>query len=153
MKKIRTLTQEEHYNVCPCCGKEVSLFRDDDGDYCFGCLDCLDTSVSTFFLQCPAPNDADLYRPLWNLKALNVPYSQTVLDQIGLKDGDYVVSDTDDNYIVFHGDMRSMMRFFETELKDKKQKKVFEVFQNEGGRLVNLGRSLLFEIVWRYSAE
>ena len=80
-------------------------------------------------------------------------YSQRVLDQIGLKDGDYVVSDTDDNYIVFHGDMRSMMHFLETELKDKKQQKVFEVFQNERGKLINLGRSLLFEIVWRHSTN
>ena len=111
MKKIRTLTEENRYNACPCCGKEVSLFLDDDGDYCFGCMDCLDANVSTFFLQCPTPNEMALYRPLWNLQALNTMSSQRVLDQIGLKDGDYVVSDTDDNYIVFHGDMRSMMHF------------------------------------------
>ena len=152
MKEIKKLTRVEKYNCCPCCGKEVSLFLDDDGDYCFGCMDCLDTNVSTFFLQCPTPDEMEIYRPIWNIQALGDTYSQKVLEQLGIQNGDYLVSDTRDNYIVFAGNAEEMIQFVFAKAQSESEA-ILDVWQILCGKLFNLGRSILFEITWKHPIE
>ena len=149
MKELKKFTRVEKYNACPRCGGEVSLYVDDDGDYRIGCPECNGANVGPFFSHYPTQYELELCRPIWNIQALGDTYSQKVLDQLGIQNGDYVVSDTRDNYIVFAGNAEEMIRFVFEELQSEREL-VFDIHQHLDGKLFALGKSYLLEIAWRH---
>ena len=149
MKKIQTLTKTKKYNVCPHCGHEISLYMDDDGDYRVGCMECNDNNIGTFFSYFPTPDEIELCRPVWNIQALGGTYSQRVLEQMEIQNGDYIVSDTEDNYIVFVGNAEEMIQFVFAKTQSESEA-ILDVWQILCGKLYNLGRSLLLETAWKH---
>ena len=145
----RKLGRDERYNACPKCGNEVYIYVDEDGDYCVGCVHCDAMNTSTYLLYDPNKSDIDTCRWCWNIWAIGTSYIPEALTKLNVHEGDYVVTDESDGFIIFAGAQNAMFDFFETKTREN-DLNVYAIYNVYNGRLTEIGLSTLVDLTKKH---
>ena len=149
---IRKLGQDERYNLCPQCGREVYLYMDEDGDYWMGCTECGERSICYDHNFASGQNEVDFNRLSWNLWAPNGVYYPETLEKMSAKQGDYIVTNAIDGFIEFAGRLDEMYDFLEIQ-KNLNDQALYMIYTIINGRLINHGTSHLIDLTIRHYKE
>ena len=148
----KMLGKDERYNACPKCGSYPCLYVDESGEYCVGCIECEEHSISTYLLHVPENFEEDMARACWNLWATGGAYSFESLNEVPVHRGDYVVASKLDGFIEFVGCASEMFNFLSVQKALNKQA-VYTIYTILNGRMVNLGLSLLVDLTIKHCKE
>ena len=146
---IKKLGTDERCNVCPQCGNEVYLYVDEHGEYYVGCVGYDADNTTEYRTYVPNKDELDICRILWNTMTLGDTYSLTALNELKVQNGEYVVTDATDGFIVFAGNKESMFDFLTQKSKTDPQG-IYVVYNVLCGRLFNIGISTLVDLVLKH---
>ena len=149
-QNVRKLGVAERYNACPYCGGEVYIYVDDQGEYCVGCVNFDENNTSTYLTYFPEKDEIDTCRKCWNTWATGTAYSSRALDRLNVHDGDYILTDESDGFIVFAGGAGRMFDFLRTKYR-LIDPEIYVIHYVQNCRLYNIGTSSLVELVWEYT--
>ena len=147
--KIKTLSREEHYNVCPRCGKEPSLFYKENS-YHIGCVDCETGHIDTYMHELPDAANMELLKKMWNISCYSDEYSRSALDVLGIRNEDIIVTAIDDGFIVFSGDPESAFKFLFEKLQESNNRPAYSIKTNIDSRFYDCGNSILVWLTMEY---
>ena len=100
MAKINYITRHPNYNICPRCGHPAYAFLMDN-KYCVGCIHCgLQNGLKTLVEGEVTEQYATQMRKAWNMKCLEAEYSMEAMEELGVRNGDYVLADNVDSEII-----------------------------------------------------
>ena len=81
------------YNICPYCGRAPYETMDGYDTYRVGCAFCGLTRGVMTFLDNPINEEVkEATRKEWNRKCLHSSYTDTALERMGAKEGDFVIT-------------------------------------------------------------
>ena len=150
---IKKLGTDERCNVCPQCGNEVCLFINAEGEYCIGCANCEDHNFSTYLTHNLNEYEMDLFKKCWNVWATGNIYSPGVLENLNVRNGDYIATSSTDSYIDFFGKENDMFAFL-TEKSKLDKCAVYSIYCVLEGKLYNIGISTLVDLALKnYKVE
>lgn len=149
---IRKLGQDERYNLCPQCGREVYLYMDEDGYYWMGCTECGERSICYDHNFASGQNEVDFNRLSWNLWATSGVYFPGALEKIPVQQDEYVITDTSDGFIEFAGKRNEMFEFLEAREKLNDQA-LYMIYTVLNGSLISIGTSHLVELTLKHYQE
>ena len=145
----RKLGTNERYNSCPKCGHEVYIYVDEDGDYCVGCVYCDAMNTNTYLLYDPQKSDVDTCRLCWNVWATGAAYTPEALKKLNVFEGEFVVTDSSDGFIVCAGNSKTMFEFLASKSTENPQN-LYVIHSVRNGRLINIGLSALVALTLKH---
>ena len=147
---VRKLGKDERYNTCPRCGCEASLYFDDQkGEYCIECVNCESDNTMSYCTYVPSLDDLDIARVCWNFEALGDRYSPNVLKELKAQNGEYLVADASDGFIVFAGNQEGLYDFLTRKSKTGDHK-MYSLHNVQNGKLYNIGLSILVDLTLKH---
>ena len=139
----------ERYNACPRCGSEVYLYVDEEGEYCVGCVHCEEHNTSTYLTFVPGKDEIDTCRMCWNTWTTSSVHSPNALDKLKVRNGEYILTDASDGFIVFSGGKNEMFNFLKENF-DAGNTELYIIHNVQNGRMYNIGLSHLVELVLKH---
>ena len=146
---VRKFGKDDRYNTCPRCGREVYLYVDEQGEYNVGCVNCDADNTAEYRTYVPNEDELDICRILWNTTELGKIYSPAALNEMNVQNGEYVVTNVTDGFIVFAGDQDALFDFLSEKSRMDKQR-MYVIRSVLNGKLVNIGISLLVDLALKH---
>ena len=106
----RVLGQEQRYNPCMDCGGELRIEVDGYNEYGLRCVSC-GTCIGVDIVPIPGQDPVEVCRHQYNKNVLEEMYTNASLARLGLENGDYIVTEVSDDFIVYVGNGRGMIDF------------------------------------------
>ena len=130
------LGAKERYNPCMQCGGDLVLRVDDYNEYYLQCTRC-ETGIGTDIVPIPGHDPVEVCRYPYNKNTLSEMFSNASLARLGVENGDYIVTEVSDDFIVFVGDGRNMLYFLAAE--DNASDYRFNIYRLKGHFFENVG--------------
>ena len=145
MKKNNTNTnnEQQNYNICPTCGREVHPVMDDYGIYHVGCIYCgLRDGVSLFLEEELTEEIIDQFRIRWNKLVLNGYFNEEARAILHLAEGGFAIVSNKDGAIVHTAkNIKEVIECLSLIGDDRS----YDIYLNIGGCLQDIGCTYL---VW-----
>lgn len=143
-----TMNEQQNYNLCPTCGREVHPVLDDYGMYHVGCTYCgLRDGVSTFLEENLTEEMSDQFRKNWNQRVLKSYLNEEAREILHLTEGGFAIVTNQDGAIVHTADnMNDVMQYLELVGDDKS----YGIYLHIDGTLQYIGSTFL---VWLIKQE
>ena len=110
-----TIVRKEGYNICPQCGRHAYAVLVGDGSYRVGCLSCgLRNGINVLADEAITDSFTEKMRIRWNEQCLEAVYSDEVMEELGVSNGNYVLTSNVDGHIVHIAqDIREAIKYIE----------------------------------------
>ena len=136
-----TIRAEEGYNICPRCGRKAYAIQTDDGAYRVGCLECgLINGVRTIIDEEITEDLEESMRRHWNKLCLTAEYFEDALELLCLKNGGYVIANSEDGYIAYVSKDFNEVKDYINDIGDSMS---FGIYLHIDGALQYLGSTYL----------